>query len=289
MPPTRPFWDDVLRRLKQDIPAFTLDAWIACLGVEERPDGLLLLCPTPFHRERVRDRYLTAIQFRADECAKKPVEIELGLGPGRAVAPRKVEPAPDAVANETVSAPALARVATRGARPSASRASLPFSFDGFVVGSGNALAREACLALARDQQPGLNPLYLSSASGLGKTHLARAAAQEAHQGRRARTIYESAETFTNGFLSAIRSKNMPSFKRRYREQCDLLVIEDVQFLSSKQATQLELFHTLVHLTDAGASVLLTGDRLPRDIKGLDPRLRSQHSMRSDRISRSGIP
>jgi chromosomal replication initiator protein len=281
MPPTTPFWDGVLRRLGQDISVFTLDAWIACLGVEERPDGLLLRCPTPFHRDRVRDRYLQAIQFRADEAAGKPMKLELALGAGRPVAPRKVEPSrPAATANGSAATPrGVARVEASGgaAAPEASRASLPFSFDGFVVGRGNALAREACLALARDHQPGLNPLYLAAPAGLGKTHLARAAAHEAQHGRRARAIYESAETFTSRFLTAIRGKTMPEFKRRYREQCDLLVLEDVQFLSSKRATQLELFHTLVHLADAGASVLLTGDCLPRDIEGLDPRLRSQLS------------
>ncbi len=274
MPPTTPFWDGVLRRLGQDIPAFALDAWVACLGVEERSDGLLLRCPTPFHRDRVRDRYLKAIQLRANEAAAKPVKLELVLGAGRAVAARKLEPAR---APATAAAKGSARV-TASARkpgPEASRATLPFSFDGFVVGPGNALAREACLALARDRQPGLNPLYLASASGLGKTHLARAVAHEAHHGRRARAIYESAESFTSRFLTAIRGKTMSEFKRRYREQCDLLVLEDVQFLSAKRATQLELFHTLVHLSDAGASVLLTGDRLPRDIEGLDPRLQSQ--------------
>ncbi|MBW2268006.1 MAG: chromosomal replication initiator protein DnaA [Deltaproteobacteria bacterium] len=274
MHPPTPFWDGVLRRLGQDISAFTLDAWVACLGVEERPEGLLLRCPTPFHRDRVRDRYLKAIQLHANEAAGKPMKVELGLGAGRAVAARDVAP-PRPSAPPSVAAPAPAQASTRDTKPAASRATLPFSFDGFVVGRGNALAREACLALARDRQPGLNPLYLAAASGLGKTHLARATAREAHHGRRARAIYESAETFTGHFMAAIRGKTMPAFKRRYREQCDLLVLEDVQFLSSKKATQLELFHTLVHLSDAGASVLLTGDRLPRDIDGLDPRLQSQ--------------
>lgn len=264
MPPTAPFWDGVLLRLGQDIPAFTLDAWVATLGAEERADGLILRCPTPFHRDRVRDRYLPQIQKRADEEAGKPVPITLELGAGRTVAPRPTrrrEQPP-------------AEVAAEEAKP-ANRASLPFRFDDFVVGPGNALAREACVALARARQPGLNPLFLAAGPGLGKTHLARAAAHEARATRRARIIYESAETFTSRFMHAIRGRTMPEFKRRYREECDLLVLEDVQFLGSKSATQLELFHTLMHLADAGASVLLTGDRLPRDIDGLDARLRSQ--------------
>lgn len=265
MTPLEPVWDGVLHRLGQDIPAFSLDAWVRCLGVEERENGLLLRCPTPFHLERVRQRFLAAIQRRASEEVGRPLVVELGLGAGRPQAP---------AATAETAAPAAPGPAPKRV-PAASRASLPFTFDGFVVGPGNALAREACLALAHDQQPQLNPLYLAAAPGLGKTHLARAAAHEARSNRRARTICESAETFTSHFMLAIRGRGMPEFKRRYREHCDLLVLEDVQFLRSKAATQLELFHTLTHLVDAGARVILTGDRLPRDIDGLDPRLRSQ--------------
>ena len=161
------------------------------------------------------------------------------------------------------------------ARRRPSQPPLSHTFDSFVVGPCNALAREACFALAHDQQRGLNPLYLSSEPGLGKTHLARAVVHEARRCGSQRTIYDSAESFTNRFTNALRSKSMDRFKHRYREQCDLLVVEDLQFLSSKTSTQLEFFHTLTHLVDAGLRVTLTGDRLPRDIEGLDARLRSQ--------------
>ena len=89
--------------------------------------------------------------------------------------------------------------------------------------------------------------------------------------------YTPAESFTNEFMVSIRSRQMEQFKRRFREQCDLLVVEDVQFLASKKATQLELFYTIAHLLDAGVRVVLTADRLAREIPGLDPRLRSQMS------------
>lgn len=268
MPPSPPFWDGVLRRLRQDIPAFTLDAWVRCLGVERAEDHLLLLCPTPFHRDRVRDRFLNRIGSAVEAETGRRFTIELGIAPRTAAIP---EPA-------TTKTPAPTRARSepeRTRRDGSKRASLPSTFDSFVVGPCNALAREASLALARGEQPALNPLYLSSRPGLGKTHLARAVVAEAHRAGSKRVIYESAEQFTNQFMAAIRGKTMPNFKRRYREQCELLVLEDVQFLSSKSATQLELFHTLVHLADAGARVVLTGDRLPRAIDGLDGRLRSQ--------------
>ncbi len=265
-----PFWNAVLNRLGQEIPGFTVDAWVRCLGVEAGEDRLLLLCPTPFHRERVRERFLSRIGSAVEAETGRALAIDLD------VAPRTAAPSPPATPVPAKPATATPKPdPARATAPGGSRASLPFTFDSFVVGPCNALAREASLALARDQQPGLNPLYLSSHPGLGKTHLARAVIAEAHRTRPTRVIYESAEQFTNRFMAAIRGKAMPAFKRRYREQCELLVLEDVQFLASKSATQLEIFHTLVHLTDAGARVVLTGDRLPRAIDGLDGRLRSQ--------------
>jgi chromosomal replication initiator protein len=268
MPAPPPFWDGVLRRLGADLPAFALDAWVRPLRVEPGAAGLRLVCPTPFHRERVRERFAALIAQRVEDetGSRLPIEVELASG------------APAELA--TTAAPAEPAPAPRaaGARPEArslSRASLPYTFETFVVGPCNALAREAALALAQGRQRELNPLYLASAPGMGKTHLARAIVDAARRSGAERAIYESSEAFTNRFMASIRGRTMDGFKRRYRESCDLLVIEDVQFLAAKSATQLELFHTLTHLVDAGARVVLTGDRMPRDVAGLDPRLRSQ--------------
>lgn len=186
---------------------------------------------------------------------------------------------------------------------------LPFSFESFVVGPCNALAREAALALARTRQRSLNLLYLGGESGMGKTHLARATAAEARRhgmpssppdsaagaktpsrGRRwthppfdpphergnaPGVVYTSAERFTSDFVSAMRNGHGDAFKRRYRGSIGLLIVEDIQFFSGRVKTQLELFHTLQHVLDAGGRVLLTGDRTPRELTGLDERVRAQ--------------
>jgi len=178
---------------------------------------------------------------------------------------RKTAPSPPRVTGTAASAPA--------ARPT--QPALAYTFDSFVVGPCNALAREAALAVARGEQASLSLLYLQAQTGLGKTHLARAIAAESRRHGATRAIYTSGEAFTNEFMRSIRNKQMDSFKRRYRESCDLLILEDLPFLASKAATQLELFHTLNHLLDVGGRVVLTGDRLPRAIPGLDARLSSQ--------------
>ncbi len=308
------FWDGVLRRLGTVTPSFALNAWLRPLAVEladERDRSVLrLLCPTSFHRERVRERFLPNIARSAAEEAGCEVTIELCVDaraerrdaepptpeprrdeqpPPHPPVPRSGDEPPCRARRGPVAArpdaPPLATSANARVRANANahdsahaRESAPGtepSFESFVVGPCNALAREASFALAQGAQAGLGALYLSSAPGNGKTHLARALVREVRRQGRRRVIYESAETFTNRFLGALRTRSTEQFKRRYRKGCDLLVLEDLQFVASKKATQLELFHTLVHLADAGRRVVLTGDRLPRDIDGLDARLRSQ--------------
>jgi chromosomal replication initiator protein len=270
-------WDGVLRRLGAEVPSFALDAWLRPLRAEQHAGGIRLLCPTPFHRERVRERFLARIEERlADEVGVRlPIDLALAPAPEAGACAAEAREGAQAPAPPE-RAPACAAGAAP-AEPPGGGAAADYTFDSFVVGPSNALAREASFALAHDRQPGLSPLYLCAESGLGKTHLARALVREALMRGGRRVVYESAEGFTGRFTTAIRNRAMDAFKRRYREQCDLLVLEDVQFLSAKSATQLELFHTVTHLMGTGARLVLTGDRLPRDISALDARLRSQMS------------
>jgi chromosomal replication initiator protein len=159
-----------------------------------------------------------------------------------------------------------------------SRALLQYTFDNFVVGPCNALAREASLAIAQARQQGLDQLYLCSQPGMGKTHLSRAVASEAARlsSQPSQDVrYVSAERFTNEFLSALRTRKTSEFKRHYRGRRQLLVVEDIQFLESKTATQLEFFHTVQHVLDAGGKVVLTGDRMPHEMGELGERVRAQ--------------
>lgn len=280
---TPPIWDGVLRRLGADIPAFALEAWVRPLVPRLEDDALVLACPTPFHRDRVRERFLAPIARAASAEAARAVEVSLVVEPTLAQAPPPgTEPAPPANGVSGVTPMGVGRAG--GARPGAApggalrpphQPSLPHTFENFVVGPCNALAREAAFALAQGRQLGVSPLFLLSAPGLGKTHLARALAAEARRASGMRVLYASSETFTSEFMSSIRGQRMTSFKQRFREDCDLLVIEDVQFLRGKASTQLELFHTIEHLLSVGARVVLTADRLPREIPDLDGRLGSR--------------
>ncbi len=249
-------------------------------------ERLCLICPSAFHRERVRVRLLPLINRHLAAESGAPVELELVVrsplpssarrasaepatraGAARAPEPRAAMPASGVHGDET---PARAPVGA-----AALQLELPYRFENFITGGCNALAREAALAVARGLQQRINPLYVFARPGLGKTHLARAIAVEAIGHAGGRVLFSPAEAFTNEFLAAIRARETARFKRRYREGVRLLVLDDVQFLRAKRATQLELLHTVAHLMDAGARVVMTGDRLPRDFQDFDPRLRSQ--------------
>ena len=272
-------WDGVLRRLGTETAPVALEAWLHPLGVREEPDRLVLLAPTAFHRERVRARFAARIRSLLEELGGRPLELCIEVGQEASLRGAVLAAAPMAACAGSAPRPTLV-LAERAARAPAvashaGQLVLPNTFETFVTGPENALAREASLAIARGRQPGLFPLFLAGSAGTGKSHLARAVVSEARRHGVERAIYVSAERFTTDFTSAVRARHGSDFRRRYRQECELLVLEDVQFLSGKRQTQLELFHVVEHLRSVGARVLLTGDRLPRHIPELSPRLASQ--------------
>src|SRR5271157_427189 len=268
-------WDGVLRRLGAEIPSFALEAWVRPIVARVDESGLHLLCPSAFHRERLRERFLKPILASACAEAGRAIDVHLRIAEESSRVAREAGEAESPPASPAHSADADRSGSAAAHPPAPVQRSLSHTFETFVVGSCNALAREAALALAHGRQLGVSPLFLCSESGLGKTHLAHAVAAEARREGTERVVYASSESFVSDFLSSIRAQRMAGFKRRFRQECDLLVIEDVQFFGGKKSTQLELFHTMDHLLSAGARILLTADRLPRDIGALDGRLRSQ--------------
>ncbi len=263
-------WDGVLRRLGTDTAPVVLEAWLQPLVVRPEADGLVLVAPTAFHRERVRSRFGERIRVLAEEIAGRPLPLSIELASEEA-APSAPGPAPEPAR----AGPALPDRPAPAAMARSTQLALPSTFDTFVTGPANALAREASFALARTPQLAFFPLFLAGESGTGKSHLARAVVAEARRCGIERAIYVSAERFTTDFTGAIRGRQGSAFRRRYRQDCDLLVVEDIQFLAGKRQTQLELFHVVEHLRAVGARVVLTGDQLPRQITDLSPRLASQ--------------
>ena len=149
------------------------------------------------------------------------------------------------------------------------------TFESFVPASSNRLAHAAALTVAETPGRSYNPLFIYGPSGLGKTHLLHAIGNWVTQNYPTyRVLYVTTETFMNDFVEAIRTKSNLSFKNRYRE-CDVLLIDDIQFIQNKEQLQEELFHTYNDLHAAGKQIVITSDRAPRNIETLEDRLRSR--------------
>ena len=151
-----------------------------------------------------------------------------------------------------------------------------YTFESFVVGPSNQFAVAACTAVANAPGKAYNPLFLYGGVGLGKTHLVHAVGNHAlKQNPDCHVVYQSSEAFTNDLIHALEQHRMPEFRARYRETCDVLLLDDIQFLGNKKQTMEEFFHTFNALHEAGKQIFVTSDKLPNEIEGFEERLRSR--------------
>ncbi|WP_339948614.1 chromosomal replication initiator protein DnaA [uncultured Albimonas sp.] len=300
-------WDRAKGRVRDEIGEALHDSWIANLEIEGAGQGVAkLTAPTGFIAEWV-DRYYAESLLRALRAELPNLQrVDLRAAPRRAAdgaaepdaaSPRRearsgLAPAApvvrEPVVRETLDAAAVS-APRREAAPSAPRAvattdpgespSIPldprFTFDRFVVGKPNELAHAAARRVAEGGDVTFNPLFLYSASGLGKTHLMHAMAWRLAESRpEAKVVLLTAEQFMYRFIQALRSKDMIGFKQIFRS-VDVLMIDDVQFIAGKDSTQEEFFHTFNALVDQGKQVVISGDRNPVDMEHLEERIRSR--------------
>ncbi|MDE3134709.1 MAG: chromosomal replication initiator protein DnaA [Acidobacteriota bacterium] len=237
----------------------TYELWLAAVEVKAWDGTVLMLQAEPDAERWLAGRYGRLLE----RCAQDV------LGPATKVA-FAGEPAAKAHA-------ALAGAGGGGASHLAHGADFNprHTFDQFVIGDGNRLAHAAALAVAEAPGQAYNPLFLHAPPGLGKTHLLGAVANYIRANDAATTVrYTTVEAFTNGFIAALRGEALDRFKQLYRD-VDVLLIDDVQFLASKARTEEEFFHTFNALYDSGRQLVLTCDRLPSQLTGIEQRLRER--------------
>ncbi len=273
--------------LREQLSDATWRTWLQALSPESYDGDLLVLsAPSSLVRERVENRYIGLIAAAATEVASRQVKVRLDVAPIAVADPLSLISLLDDEDPPAPSLPAPEQAATRPGRSGGRRSvvvedsdvgglDVRYTFDAFVIGSSNRFAHAAAQAVAEMPAKSYNPLFIHGDAGLGKTHLLHAIGnyvRENFAGRRVR--YVSTETFLNEFVDAIRNNTTTAFKRRYRE-CDVLLIDDVQFMENKEALQEEFFHTFNHLYGASRQVVLTSDRAPKSIATLEDRLRSR--------------
>ena len=253
-------WARVRDGLKAESGERNFDTWLAPLAlIGSDGDQVRLAAPSAFLADWVATHY--ADRLRQQWIAQRPStrQVTVVVQPGLATPAS----APAAAAVPAAPAPASLPVEAR------------YSFDNFIVGKSNELAYNAAQAVAEPGPVGFNPLFLHGTTGLGKTHLMHAIGNAflARQPE-ARVAYLSAEKFMVEFLAALRAKDTIAFKQRLRS-VDLLMIDDVQFIAGKESTQEELFHTMNEVISAGKRLVITADRSPQNLEGIQERILSR--------------
>jgi len=288
-------WDRVKTRLKQEFGDSAFKSWVTPIVATSLRDGEVeLSVPTRFMRDWITTHYAERIRalWNGENPSVRKITLKVDSGKVDVARPDTVKAeAPKMTSAPPVAAPAarpagLSRVPARPAAESAPQGSplgpdlsapldARYNFENFVVGKPNEFAYAAAKRVAESDQVSFNPLFLYGGVGLGKTHLMHAIAWEIRQRTpQRRVIYLSAEKFMYSFVRALRNQDTVSFKEQFRS-VDVLMIDDVQFIAGKDATQEEFFHTFNALVDQGRQIVLSADKSPSSLEEIGDRLRSR--------------
>ncbi|MDX1342783.1 MAG: chromosomal replication initiator protein DnaA [Reinekea sp.] len=299
-------WHQCLEQLRTELPSHQFNTWLKPLGIVSHPDEVVLSAPNRFIANWVRDKYLSRISAIAESYgfngnvsievktksttrsfvssgATAPVTVNVEQSPGIDRSSRvadkpaiTVEPvAESAVISNTDVVEVKTTGAKRGRTKVQSYLNKSFTFKSFVEGKSNQLALAASQQVAENAGGAYNPLFIYGGVGLGKTHLMQAIGNEIiEQNPAAKVVYLHSERFVADMVKALQLNAMAEFKRFYRS-LDALLIDDIQFFAKKDRSQEEFFHTFNALLEGNQQVILTCDRFPKEIDGLEDRLKSR--------------
>jgi chromosomal replication initiator protein len=255
-------WARLIECLARTLPTPVLDNWIRpCRLVAVEGDHLRIGAPNKFSRDWLAQNYLDALHQAAREVLGGHPRITLIVD--------------EAVPAEPVSPPRMERVERASGGGTVEGLNPRYTFDAFVVGSSNQFAQAACQAVAELPSRAYNPLFIYGGVGLGKTHLLHAVGHQCVRLFPGMSVaYLSSERFTNELINAIRYDRTAEFRARYRT-IDLLLIDDIQFISGKERTQEEFFHTFNDLYESRKQIIVSSDSSPKDIPEIEERLRSR--------------
>lgn len=259
--PMSAIWKNCLAKLEHEIPTADFSTWIRPLQAVENDNLLKLLAPNRFIIDHIKQHFLTRIEDAVNEFSNATLNVQFEIGTKKA-APAK--------------APTIAKTpAQKRVQPNfLNRA---FTFESFVEGKSNQLARAASVTVSDNIGKVYNPLFIYGSSGLGKTHLMHAIGNAVLQKNPdANIVYLHSEKFVQDMVKALQQNQINQFKDYYRN-IDVLLMDDIQFLAGKERSQEEFFHTFNNLLDRKHQVVLTCDKYPKEIDGLEDRLKSRFS------------
>ena len=271
--PVAAAWDQIRTNLRRDCGARTFDGWLRpiTLGSFDPDAGTLRLeLPSQFMADWVQTHFADrlALAWRSMVPSVRHVVIGTGAAAPRTAAIVEIPGPPDS--QEPIRD-------QKGGDLYAVALEPRYRFENFVIGKANEVAFNAARTLATADKVVFNPLFLHGGTGRGKTHLLHAIGHEFHRLRpRAKIIYMSAEKFMVEFVAALRANETIQFKQQLRS-ADLLMIDDVQFIAGKESTQEEFFHTMNEIISAGRRLVISSDRAPQDLDGIEPRILSRLS------------
>ncbi|UYA58287.1 Chromosomal replication initiator protein DnaA [Pectobacterium sp. F1-1] len=278
-------WQQCLARLQDELPATEFSMWIRPLQAELSDNTLALYAPNRFVLDWVRDKYLNNINgLLNDFCGMDAplLRFEVGSKPLVQALSQHAQPH-----HKQVSAAPAQQVRSAPVRPSwdnspaqaehtyRSNVNPKHTFDNFVEGKSNQLARAAARQVADNPGGAYNPLFLYGGTGLGKTHLLHAVGNGIIARKpNAKVVYMHSERFVQDMVKALQNNAIEEFKRYYRS-VDALLIDDIQFFANKERSQEEFFHTFNALLEGNQQIILTSDRYPKEINGVEDRLKSR--------------
>ena len=260
-------WKDALDQLEKTLQPQSFSTWIRPIRPLRLEDHTLVLeVPNRFFADWLQDHdFVTLIQRVLLECSGRAIDVEFAV--------KRTERAHIRYTSDSVPLPGSSPDWKDRARKIALNPK--YTFDSFVVGSSNQFAHAASLAVAEKSPRTYNPLFIYGGVGLGKTHLLNAIGNfKIATFPDIRVCYIHSETFMNELIQALANKKMPEFREKYRRM-DILLMDDIQFIAGKERTQEEFFHTFNALYESHCNIVVTSDKFPKEIPGLEARLRSR--------------
>ncbi|GLR12421.1 chromosomal replication initiator protein DnaA [Chitinimonas viridis] len=281
--PAEDFWPSCLARFAEELSAQQFNTWIKPLACSVENEAVSLYAPNQFSLQFVKDRFLVRIEkYAAEYFGELAHTIELTVGKAQTARPAAASTSSNSAGRNETAAP-QAQATTAKPTPLRSlamanettRLNPNFTFETLVTGKANQLARAAAIQIGENPGTAYNPLFVYGGVGLGKTHLIQAIGNLVHQHRPdAKIRYIHAERYVADVVRAYQHKSFDEFKRYYHS-LDLLLIDDIQFFSGKNRTQEEFFYAFNALIEGHRQVIITSDRYPKEIEGIEDRLISR--------------